>query len=210
MKLSSEKGASSWLNALSLQKYGFALTKSEFRDGLALKYGWEPKILPISWACGEPFVMSHALYYAKGGYTDLRYNEIRDTFAKLLGDICNDVEIEPKLQLLEGETFDNKSTSTEDEARLGIKANFSIQDSAEHSAMSKSSTPSLTPVRNKFKKHTNTTKLQGNAISRNTYHKYRKVFSALVCDYRRSPTVRIENHHKTCGQAQRQNFRAIG
>ena len=32
MKLSSEKRASRWLNALSLQKYGFALTKSEFRD----------------------------------------------------------------------------------------------------------------------------------------------------------------------------------
>ena len=123
MKLSSEKGASSWLNALPLQKYGFALTKSEFRDGLALRYGWEPKNLPLSCACGEPFAMSHALHCAKGGYTHLRHNEIRDTFAKLLGDVCNDVEIEPKLQPLEGETFDNKSTSTEDEARLDIKAN---------------------------------------------------------------------------------------
>ena len=55
MKLSSEKGASGWLNALPLQKYGFTLTKSEFRDGLALRYGWEPKNLPISCACGEPF-----------------------------------------------------------------------------------------------------------------------------------------------------------
>ena len=35
----------------------------------------------------------------------------------------SNVEIEPKLQPLEGETFDNKSTSTEDEARLNIKAN---------------------------------------------------------------------------------------
>ena len=116
MKLSSEKGASGWLNALPLQKYGFALTKSEFRDGLALRYGWEPKNLPISCACGEPFEMSHALHCAKGGYTHLRQNESRDTFAKFLGDVCNDVEIEPKLQPLEGETFDNKSTSTEDEA----------------------------------------------------------------------------------------------
>ena len=119
MKLSSQKGASSWF----LQKYGFALTKSEFRDGLALRYGWEPKNLPISCACGEPFAMSHALHCAKGGYTHLQHNEIRDTFAKLLGDVCNDVEIEPKFQPLEGETFDNKSTSTQDEARLDIKAN---------------------------------------------------------------------------------------
>ena len=97
MKLSSEKRASSWLNALPLQKYGFALSKSEFRDGLALRYGWEPKNPPISCACGEPFAMYHTLHCAKGGYTHLRHNEIRDTFAKLLGDVCNDVEIEPKL-----------------------------------------------------------------------------------------------------------------
>ena len=124
MKLCFEKGASGWLNALPLQKYGFALTKSEFRDSLALRYGWEPNNLPISCACGEPFAMSHALHCAKGGYNHLRHNGIRDTFAALLGDVCNDVEIEPKIQPLEGETFDNKSTtSTEDEARLDIKAN---------------------------------------------------------------------------------------
>ena len=40
--LSIEKGASSWLNTLLLQRYHFDLTKTEFRDGLALRYGWEP------------------------------------------------------------------------------------------------------------------------------------------------------------------------
>ena len=53
----------------------------------------------------------------------MRHNEIRDTFASLLKDICFDVELEPKLQPLEGESFDNKTTTTEDEARLDIKAN---------------------------------------------------------------------------------------
>ena len=67
--------------------------------------------------------MSHALHCAKGGYTHLRHNEIRDTFAKLMDEVCHDVELEPKLQPLEGETFDNKTTTTEDEARLDIKAN---------------------------------------------------------------------------------------
>ena len=37
--LVSEKGASSWLAALPLKRYDFTLTKSEFRDGLALRYG---------------------------------------------------------------------------------------------------------------------------------------------------------------------------
>ena len=154
MKLSSEKRASSWLNALPLQKYGFALTKSEFRDGLVLRYGWEPKNLPISCACGEPF-MSHALHCAKGGYTHLRHNKFRDTFAKILGDVCNDVEIEPKLQPLEGETFD-KSTSTEDEARLDIKANGLFDSRFCRTFFDvKIFNPLPTPVRNKFKKHIN-------------------------------------------------------
>ena len=46
MALASEKGASNWLAALPLQRYGFNLTKVEFKDGLALRYGWQPKNLP--------------------------------------------------------------------------------------------------------------------------------------------------------------------
>ena len=53
----------------------------------------------------------------------MRHNEIRDIFANLTKDVCFDVELEPKLQPLEGESFDNRTTTTEDEARLDIKAN---------------------------------------------------------------------------------------
>ena len=38
-------------------------------------------------------------------------------------EICHDVEIEPKLQSLEGKNIRNKTTTTEDDARLDIKAN---------------------------------------------------------------------------------------
>ena len=41
----------------------------------------------------------------------------------LLDDECYDVEIEPSLQPLQGEHYDEKSTITEDEARLDIKSN---------------------------------------------------------------------------------------
>ena len=51
------------------------------------------------------------------------YNETRDTFANLMNEVCHDVEIEPKLQPLQGESFVNDSTTTEDDARLDIKAN---------------------------------------------------------------------------------------
>ena len=53
----------------------------------------------------------------------MRHNEIRDTFASVMRELCYDVEIEPKLQPLEDESFVHKTTTTEDEARLDIKAN---------------------------------------------------------------------------------------
>ena len=37
--------------------------------------------------------------------------------------VCYDAEIEPKLQPLEGESFVHRTTTTEDEAILDIKAN---------------------------------------------------------------------------------------
>ena len=52
----------------------------------------------------------------------MRHNEVRDTFATVMKEVCFDVEIEPKLQPL-GESFHYKTTTTDDEARLDIKAN---------------------------------------------------------------------------------------
>ena len=53
----------------------------------------------------------------------MRPNEIRDTFGNLMDKVCHDVQIEPMLQELQGETFDNKTTCSDEEARPDIKAN---------------------------------------------------------------------------------------
>ena len=53
----------------------------------------------------------------------MRHDAIRDTFSELMNEVCYDVEIEPHLQSLQGESFDHRTTTTEDEARLDIKAN---------------------------------------------------------------------------------------
>ena len=66
MKLSREKGASCWLNALPLKKYHFDLTKSEFRDGIALRYGWEPVKLPSNCACNETYKVFRRTALPKG------------------------------------------------------------------------------------------------------------------------------------------------
>ena len=52
----------------------------------------------------------------------MRHDEIRDTFSAIMKKVCFDVEIEPKLQLLEGEFFFRKTTSTENETRLENKS----------------------------------------------------------------------------------------
>ena len=53
----------------------------------------------------------------------MRQDAIRDTFAELMNKVCHDVEIEPHLQSLQGESFDHRTTTTDDEARLDTKAN---------------------------------------------------------------------------------------
>ena len=61
MRISTEKGASSWLSTLPIQEHGFALHKGAFRDALCLRYGWQPKHLPSHCACGSKFTVDHAL-----------------------------------------------------------------------------------------------------------------------------------------------------
>ena len=58
LDLSIEKGASSWLNTLPLKRYKFDLSKTEFRDGMALRYGWEPLKTPALCPCEESISVS--------------------------------------------------------------------------------------------------------------------------------------------------------
>ena len=122
VNLAPEKGASNWLNVLPLTKRGFSLNKSEFRDGLQLKYGNEPRKLAKTCPCGHDSTITHALQSSKGEYTHLRYNEIRNTVEKFMHDVCHDVENESLLQSFQGKISENKSTTKGDKAHLDIKA----------------------------------------------------------------------------------------
>ena len=111
IKQNREKGASSWLSVLPLREQGFALTKDEFRDCIALRYGDKISNLPSKCACGETFDVNHAMNCKKGGFVSIRHNNIRDFEANLLKKVCSDVEVEPKLQPVNN-----------DEARLDVRA----------------------------------------------------------------------------------------
>ena len=122
MELNQEKGASQWLNAIPLASQGFALHKGAFRDALCFRYGWHPKHLPTHCRCGKIFSVEHAFTCSYGGYPTLRHNAIRDFTAELMQEVCHDVKIEPHLQPLSGEAFHYRSSITDENARLDIKA----------------------------------------------------------------------------------------
>ena len=99
------------------------LLNYKFRNGVYLRYGWEPTNIPLTCACGQSFDLTHALLCARCGYTHMRHNEIRDTFATLMSEVCFDIDIEPKIQSLQGKSFVINSTTTDEDARLDVKTN---------------------------------------------------------------------------------------
>lgn len=120
--LAAERGSSSWLTALPLSSMGLALHKGAFRDALCLRYGWQPALLPTTCVCGAAFNVAHALSCPTGGFPTLRHNEIRDLLADLMTSVAHDVQVEPVLQPVTGETFTLRSTTVDDGARLDLAA----------------------------------------------------------------------------------------
>ena len=123
MDLASQKGSSSWLTTLPLAEHGFALHRAAFHDALALRYGWTPSNMPFTCVCGKHFSVEHALSCARGGFPTIRHNEIRDTTAKLLSEVCHDVCLEPDLQPVAPSQLDGATANRQDGARLDISAN---------------------------------------------------------------------------------------
>ncbi len=122
MDLASQSGASSWLTSLPIKEHGFCLHKGAFVDAMALRYGWTPIKTPTHCACGAAFVVDHILSCPRGGFPSLRHNEIRDLTARLLTEVCNDVQIEPELQEITTETMSGRSANTTIGARLDVAA----------------------------------------------------------------------------------------
>ena len=120
--LASEKGASSWLTALPLLDLGLHLHKGNFRDAVYLRYNWPLPNVPSTCACGAPFSISHELSCPKGEFVIQRHNDLHDITAKALSEVCHDVQVEPSLQALNGETLSLRYSITSDEARLDVRA----------------------------------------------------------------------------------------
>ena len=120
-ELASEKGASNWLTVIPIDEMGFTLNKGEFRDALKLRYDWEIADKPSICVCGNVFNVDHAMESRRGGFIIQCHNEQRNLEADMLNMVCNDVEIEPVLQELTGESLP-RGTIRAPDARLDIHA----------------------------------------------------------------------------------------
>ncbi|XP_065177350.1 uncharacterized protein LOC135808131 [Sycon ciliatum] len=121
--LAAEKGSSSWLTCRPLKRHGFALSKAEFRDGVHLRYNWQPQRMPSGCVCGSQFTVAHALSCPTGGYPTIRHNEIRDVTAGFLKRVATNVSVEPHLEPLSGEHLSYRTAIRDDQPRLDVAAN---------------------------------------------------------------------------------------
>ena len=94
---------------LPLQDLGFNLNKREFRDAVQLRYDWPVRRNPLH-VCLWEGLYGWSLYDLKtiGGFITQHYNELSDVEAEFLNVVCSDVEIEPVLQDISGEHFEQR------------------------------------------------------------------------------------------------------
>ena len=97
---------------------GSDLIKQQFWDSINLRYGWPIANLPTTCACGFTFTTQHSMSCKKGGFINIRHNYVRDLTAKLLSEVCHDVQVEPTLLPLTGERMEHSTTIQTNEARL--------------------------------------------------------------------------------------------
>ena len=109
LELANEKDASSWPTVIPVKDLDFTLNKREFRDAIRLCYDWSIPDSPSVCGCGASFSIDHAMVCKRGGFVIQRHNELRDLEAELLDMVCCDVEVEPGLQPVTGETLNREA-----------------------------------------------------------------------------------------------------
>ena len=121
VELATEKESSYWLTVIPLKELDHNLNKKEFRDAIKLRYDWQITDTPKICACGVKFSVDHAMMCQRGGFIIQHHNELRDLEAEMLRMVCINVEVEPVLQEVNGETLNHGANKAPD-ARLDIHA----------------------------------------------------------------------------------------
>ena len=110
------------MSTLPLKDEGYCLNKQEFWDLVKLRYGWPLSRLPTQCICRAQYDMQHSLSCKRIGFITFKRNHIRNLNAELLSQVTKNVKIEPVLQSLTGEIFEQRTANTNDDAPLDIRA----------------------------------------------------------------------------------------
>ena len=120
--ITQEKGVSNCLKAYPISDQEYHLNKQQFWDCVYLRYGWRLTNIPSSCSCRSKVIIQQAMSRKKGGFSTIRRNDLRDLTTNLLTEVCKDIDIEPQLLPVTGETFDNRTANTSNEVRVDIKS----------------------------------------------------------------------------------------
>ena len=107
---------------LSITEHGFELSKQQFWDLVRLRYGWEITNRQTFCPCGNKFDIQHSMSCKKGGFVSIRHNDLGDPTARIVSEVCKDIDIEPKLLPLSGEELHGRTTNQSNDASLDIRA----------------------------------------------------------------------------------------
>ncbi len=109
-----------WLGVLPLAKESFDLSAEQWRDRLALTYGWALKGLPEKCdGCGKPFNTDHALICLSGGNVKWGHDQLRDVCAELSRKAWGNCVREPVVREASQRAKDGESD--------GLVADFSVR-----------------------------------------------------------------------------------
>ena len=130
MVLAREKGGSSTLTTIPIAEHGFFFeVKSEFHDHVHLRYCWPLDNLPSTCPCGSDFNVDHAQICKLSGFIHKRHDDPTAFLAKCMKEVYNDVELEPQLLPLTGETLRHRTANTDSDARADIRVRGFWSDS---------------------------------------------------------------------------------
>ncbi|KAL7474494.1 hypothetical protein ACHAW6_000466, partial [Cyclotella cf. meneghiniana] len=73
-----------WLSTIPDRFSGIELTKDEWFNNFAIRYGWHPANLPDQCdGCGAGLTLEHGLSCKRGGLVGIRHNDVRNKWAHL-------------------------------------------------------------------------------------------------------------------------------
>ncbi len=114
-----ETGA--WLSVIPNRFDGMELTREEFQDNLAIRYGLRPRGLPERCdGCNEPFTVEHGISCKKGGLVGQRHDDVCKELAHLCSMALTPSRISSKPEIFYGREL-TVAQRTEGEV-LGDKA----------------------------------------------------------------------------------------